>query len=249
MEIFPVLKRILDKICENNIDYSSPTDMGVNRAGYGICEDEVVKKAAREEVIRRYFRTACEHIMGLANKETVQRVELLMKDLGAKVEDRAVVIPAREAAEKAVKEGKGNNGIYCGAALKLKDGTIIKGKNSFLMHASSSLMLNAIKYLAGIPNNIHILSPVTIQSINNLKKEILKSKSISLDLEEALIALSMSATTNTTAQAAMQKLNDIRGCEGHLTHIPTPGDETGFRKLGVNLTSEPEFSSNSLFVS
>ena len=248
MEVFPVLKRILDKIAAEGMDYKSPTDMGVNRAGYGISSDEVVQEASKQEVIRRYFRTACEHIMGLADKESVQRVELLMKDLGVKQESRAVVLPARKAAEEAVKSGKGNSGIYCGAAIELNNGTIVKGKNSPLMHASSSLILNAIKQLAGIPENIHILSPSTIESITSLKKDILNSKAISLDVEEALIALSVSAGTNPTAQAAMEKLNEIRGCEIHLTHIPTPGDEAGLRKLGVNLTSEPEFSSNSLFI-
>jgi uncharacterized protein (UPF0371 family) len=116
------------------------------------------------------------------------------------------------------------------------------------MHAISSVVLNAIKICAGIPDNIHLLSPHILSSICHLKKNTLKSKTVSLDLEEALIALSISAATNPTSQAAMEQLRELQGCEMHLTHIPTPGDEAGLRKLGVNLTCDPHFSSSSLFV-
>ena len=117
------------------------------------------------------------------------------------------------------------------------------------MHSASSLILNAIKVLAGIPDEIHLLSPQVIESIFNFEKNILGEKSVSLDLEETLIALSISATTNPTAQIAMEKIKDLRGCEVHTTHIPSPGDEAGLRRIGVNLTSDPNFSTNSLFVS
>ena len=116
------------------------------------------------------------------------------------------------------------------------------------MHAASSLVLNTVKELAGIPDKIHLLSPTVIESIANLDKYILNEKSVSLDLEETLIALSISATTNPTAQLALERLGEFKGCEVHMTHIPTPGDEEGLRKLGVNLTSDPNFSSNSLFM-
>ena len=116
------------------------------------------------------------------------------------------------------------------------------------MHAASSVVLNAIKTLAGIPDDIHLLAPTMIESIGSLKKDILNSKSISLDLEETMITLSASATTNPTSQMAMTKLKELRDCELHLTHIPTPGDETGLRRLGVNLTSDPSFPSKALFV-
>ena len=116
------------------------------------------------------------------------------------------------------------------------------------MHATSSLILNAIKQLAEIQDKIHLLSPQIIKSIGNLKKNISNERTVSLDLEEALIALSIGAATNPTAQVAMEKLKELQGCEVHMTHIPTPGDEAGLRKLGVNLTSEPYFSTNSLFV-
>ena len=171
-----------------------------------------------------------------------------MKELAAAPEDRSVVGPAREAARHAQESGKGNDGIYCGAAVRLHDGAVITGKNSPLMHASSSLVLNAIKRLAGMPDHVHLLSPATIESISRLKRDILSRKSLSLNLEDALIALSISATTNPSAQAAMEKLRDLAGCEMHITHMPPPGDEAGLRRLGVNLTSDPDFSSHNLFL-
>jgi len=247
VEIFPVLKRILEKIMGSAAVYKSPTDMGVNRAGFGIVNDEAVQEAAKQEIIRRYFRYACEYIMGFVDKETVARVEILMEELGLKQEHRKVVEPARQAAVEAQNKKKGNEGIYCGAAIELKDGSIVTGKNSPLMHATSSLILNAIKKLAEIPDKIHLLSPAIIESIGNLRKSILNSKVVSLDLEEALIALSISAATNPTAQLAMEKLKELQGCEVHMTHIPTPGDEGGLRRLGVNLTTDPNFSTKSLF--
>jgi uncharacterized protein (UPF0371 family) len=248
IEIFPVLKRILERITGGSAVYQSPTDMGVNRAGYAITNDEVVRAAATQEVIRRYFRYQCEYIMGFADKDTVQRVELLMKELNVGAEDRPVVKPAKEAAKAAETKKKGNEGVFCGAAIELKDGTIIKGENSPLMHAASSLVLNSIKKMAEIPKKIHLLPPNIIESISRMKSSILNTNHLSLDLEETLIALSISATTNTAAQLALEKLKELEGCEMHITHIPTPGDEAGLRRLGVNLTSAPNFSSKNLFV-
>jgi len=171
-----------------------------------------------------------------------------MKELGVEAENRLVVTPARQAAEEARETGKGNNGIFCGAAIELPDGSIITGKNSPLMHAASSLILNAIKKMAEVPDRIHLLSPAIIESIRNLKQNILGAKAVSLDVEEVMICLSINASANPTAQIALEKLTDLRGCEAHLTHIPTPGDEMGLRRLGVNLTSDPNFSSKNLFV-
>lgn len=248
VEVFPVLRRILERLIDAESLYQSPTDMGVNRAGYGIIEDDIVREAAKQEVIRRYFRYRCEYAMGFTDKDTVQRVELLMKDLNVKPDDRRVVAPANQAAQDAFLSDKGNKGIFCGAALELKDGTIVKGKNSPLLHASSSLMLNAIKQLAGIPHDVPLLTPKILESITNLKKEILQAKSLSLDLEETLISLGISAATNPTVQQAITMLKELKGCEVHLTHIPTPGDEMGLKRLGVNLTSEPNFSTKNLFI-
>ena len=242
VETFPILKRILEKITGKDSVYCSPTDMGVNRCSVGIINDEVVQEAAKQEIIRRYFRYKCEYMLGLVDKKTIERVELLMEELNLKPEDRTVVIPARKASEEARNKGKGNKGIYCGAAIELPDGRIVTGKNSPLMHAASSLILNAIKILAEIPDQIHLLSPSVIESIARFKQEITNSKSVSLNLEETLIALSISAATNPSAQYAMEKLKALKNCEVHLTHIPTPGDEAGLRKIGVNLTSDAIFS-------
>jgi uncharacterized protein (UPF0371 family) len=246
VEVFPVLRRILARIMDDPM-YKSPTDMGVNCAGAGIVDDGAVREAAGQEIIRRYFRYRCEHVMGFVDQETVQRVELLMEDMGLRPEDRPVVEPARQAAAEGQEKGKGHDGIHCGTAISLPDGTIVTGKNSAQMHAASSLVINAAKRLAGIPDRIHLLAPAVIESIASLDRQVLHKSAASLDLAETLIALSVSAMTNPTAQEAVDRLKELRGCEVHSTHIPTPGDEEGLRKLGVNLTSDPNFSSHSLF--
>ena len=247
IEAFPLLKRILDRIIAKDDVYKSPTDMGVNRAGFGIFDDDIVQEAAKQEIIRRYYRYACEHVMGFVDKDSVERAELLVEEIGLKPEDRTVVLPARKAAQEA--EGKNKTDIFCGAAIELHDKTIITGKNSPLMHAASSVILNAIKTLAEVPDKIHLLSPSTIESIGKLKASISNSNVLSLNVEETLIALSISATTNPTAQLAMEKLKELKGCDMHLSHMPTPGDEAGLRKLGVHLTCDPVFSSNNLYIS
>ena len=249
LEAFPLLRRIIERITGGASFYQSPTDMGVNRCGFGIVDDAVVREAGEQEIVRRYFRYACEHAMGLVDRETVQRLELLMDDLGLTVERRPVVAPAREAAERAQARGKGNEGIYCGAAIELPDGTVVTGSNSPLMHASAALVLNAAKRLAGLPHEMDLLPPSVIQALGHLKTEVLGGRRVSLDAEEALISLAVSATSNPAAGGAVSHLPELRGCEVHLTHMPTPGDEAGLRKLGVNLTSEPDFATKHLFVS
>ncbi len=246
VESFPVLKRILQKISGAEPMYLSPTDMGVNRAGFGITDDELVKEASRQEIIRRFFRYSCEYAMGFTDRDTVQRVELLMDELDLTPEDRVVVKPARQTAIESREDGKGNEGIHCGAAILLHDGTIITGKNSPMLHATPALILNAIKTLAGIPDNIHLLSPGVIDSIRRMKGDLLGSRSLSLDLEETLIALAISAGANPTAHAAMEHLPNLQKCEMHMTHMPTPGDDVGLRKLGINVTSDPSFSTRNL---
>ena len=245
IEIFPVVQSILERI-GGGTPYRSPTDMGVNRAGFGICDDAVVRAAAKQEVVRRFFRYSCEYAMGSAGEDAVQRTERLMQELGMRPEDRRVVLPARQAAVEGAAAGKGNLGIYCGAAIELRDGTLVAGKNSPLMHAASSVILNAIKHLAGIPDKIHLLPPAITQSIATLKRDILGRKTESMDLDETLVALSISATINPTSQAAMECLKQLAGAELHSTHIPTPGDETGLKRLGINVTSDPLFPSRDL---
>jgi uncharacterized protein (UPF0371 family) len=249
VEAFPLLRRIIEKITGARSFYQSPTDMGVNRASTGIVDDAAVRAAAEQEVIRRYYRHACEYAAGLGEKGTVERVALLMDELRITVEDRNVVRHARIASRECEQKGKGNEGIYCGAAMELRDGTIITGTNSALMHASAALVLNAVKHLGGIHAGRHLLPPEIIDSISYLKKEIFRRKMVSLDLEETLIALSIGAADDPSLQLVTEKLRDLRGCEVHMTHIPTPGDEAGFRKLGINLTADPAFASNRLFIS
>jgi uncharacterized protein (UPF0371 family) len=248
VDAFPLLRRILEKITGGSAFYKSPTDMGVNRAGKAIVDDGAVRSAAVQEIIRRYFRSACEYAMGFAEKETVERVRLLVEEVKAGPEDRIVVGPARSSALEGEKRGKGSEGIFCGAAMELPDGSIVTGRNSPLMHASSALILNAVKRRAGIPDSEHILSPSVLESISHFKRDVLQGRVLSLDLEETLIALCISATSNNDARRAVEKLKDLRGCEVHLTHIPSPGDEAGLRKLGVNLTADPDFATRRLFV-
>lgn len=249
IEAFHLLKRILEKITGGESMYQSPTDMGVNRASAGIVDDDIISEAAHQEVIRRYFKCAVEYAMGVTEKDTLDRAIEIMDKIGAKEEQRKVVLPAREAAQEAEACGKGNAGVFCGSAIQLHDGTIITGKNSPLLHASSSLILNTTKYLAGLPDNLYLLPKSIIDSVTHLKKDILNGKMVSLDVEETLIVLSISALSNPAAQMALENLKGLRGCEVHSTHIPTPGDEAGFRKLKVNLTCDPEFSSKRLFIS
>ena len=248
VEVFPVVKRILERITGEESVYQSPTDMGVNKVGFAIIDDDVVKNASKMEVIRRYLRCNVEYVMGFADKESVQRVSLLMNELGVSVNDRIVVGAANEALQEAEMENKGNEGIYCGAALELADGTIIKGKNSPLMHAASSLVVNSIKHLAGIPDQIHLLPKNIIESIGDFKTRILNLGNVSLDLEEILIALSVGAMSSSATQLSIEKLPELKGCELHLTHIPTRGDEAGLRSLGINVTSDPNFPSKNLFM-
>jgi uncharacterized protein (UPF0371 family) len=248
LEAFPLVGRILERITGEPAPYRSPTDMGVNRAGFGIVDDAAVRHGAEQEIVRRYFRYACEHVMGLVDADVVHRIERLMDDMALRPESRPVVQPARDAAAAAEGKGKGNDGIFCGAAMELPDGSIITGCNSPLMHASASLVLNAAKRLAGIPDHVHLLPPQVIDSIGYLKTEVLNGRRVSLDTEEVLTALAVSTASSEAARAAVEKLRDMRGCEVHMTHMPTPGDEAGLRRLAVNLTSEPDFATKQLFI-
>ncbi len=245
VEAFPLLKRILERITGDRSPYASPTDMGVNRAGFGITDDGVVSEAAKQEIIRRYFRYSCEYVMGLADKITVQRVELMMRNLDLSPSCRSVVGPALERMHSQESEEGIDNGKA--AAILLKDGSFVTGSSSDLMHASGALILNAVKKLAGISKKVHLLSPATIDSIRELKK-VMEIPTLNLDLEEVLIALSVSSATSEAAASAMRKLIELRGCEAHLTHMPSPGDGNGLRNLGINVTSNPAFSSRKLYL-
>ena len=247
VDAFPILRNIIHKITGSKDSYyNSPTDMGVNRAGFGIINDEGAQDAAKQEIIRRYFRHNLEFATGVGTKEELERAEAIMDKTGVKPEDRLVVLPARKAAADCKKKQKGNKGYYCGAAIELSDGKIITGKNSPLMHAASSAIINAIKYLADTDDKIHILKPEVISDLSKLKKDILSMASESLTLDEILVALSISAHTDKSAKKALSMLKDLSGCELHNTHLPTPGDEAGLRRLGINFTTDA-IPSSSLF--
>ncbi|AOT72565.1 DUF1846 domain-containing protein [Geosporobacter ferrireducens] len=246
IETFPVLRRIIEKITGEESIYKSPTDMGVNRVGFGIIDDEVVKEASKQEIIRRYFKTGCEYKKGYVDKETFDRVKLIMEELVLKQEDRKVVLPARNRSSR-LKEEANKNEVCPAVAIELNDGTILTGKGSAVMNAASAVILNAVKYFANISDEIHLISPVILEPIINLKTKTLGDKNTALDCEEILIALSISAATNPTAQVAMEKLALLKGCQAHSTTILSRNDEQTFRKLGIDITCDPEYPTDSLY--
>ena len=250
VDAFPLLRAIWERMTGGECPYKSPTDMGVNRIGFGIVDDAVVQEASKQEVIRRAFRYMTDFALGTTDRDSVARADALMQKLGLKPEDRIPVEAARQAAQNAKEAGKGKAGgeIVSGAAIQLRDGRIITGRNSDEMHAAAAMMLNAVKVLSGIPAQIPLIAPNVIQSIAHMKHDILKGGYTSLNLDEALIGLAISCTTNPAAQIATEKLNELRGCEVHMTHIVTPGDEAGLRRLGCRFTSDPYFASNALFM-
>ena len=244
LETFPVLKRIIEKITGKESVYKSPTDMGVNRVGFGIVDDEVVKEASRQEIIRRYFKTGCEYKKGYVDKETFEHAKLIMEQVNLKPEDRKVVIPARERAAKLKEE---NNNICTAVAIELNDGSILTGKGSELLDASAAALLNSVKHLANIADDIHLISPVILEPILDLKFKTLSNQKVSLNCEEVLIALSISAATNPIAQVAMEKLAMLKNCQAHSTTILPTSDEQTLRKLGIAVTCDAEYASESLF--
>ena len=245
IESFPVLKRIIEKITGKESIYKSPTDMGVNRVGYGIIDDEVVKEASKQEIIRRYFKTGCEYKKGYVDKETYNRAKLIMDEVNLKEEDRKVVPVAREKTNELRKNS--NNDICSAVALELQDGTILTGKSSEIMDATAAVIINAIKYLANIDDSIYLISPVILEPILNLKTNTLKNNRAALNCEELLIALSICAATNPIAQVAMEKLELLKGCQAHSTTMISKSDEQTFGKLGIDITCDPNYPSENLY--
>ena len=246
LEMFPVLKRIIEKITDKPCAYKSPTDMGVNRVGFGIVNDNIIQEASKQEIIRRYFKTNCEYKKGYVDKETLQRIKLIMEELNLKPENRTVVTPAREYV-LTLKQKLDKNENGAAIALELDDCTILTGKSSNIMNATAAVILNAIKHLANISDEVHLISPVILEPIINLKLKTLGSKSTALDCEEILIALSICAVTNPTAQVAMDKLSLLKGCQAHATTMLSINDEQIFRKLGIDITCDHEYASESLY--
>ena len=238
VEIFPVLDAMLTRIMGEN-PYKSPTDMGVNMVGHCISDDDVCKEASRQEILRRWYNTCTELRKGMAEPETVHKLELLMNKVGVTAEDRPCVLPAREKSEA--------NGGSPAVSMQLPDGRIVTGKTSSLLGACSACMLNALKALAGIDDGVTLLSPDIIHPLQHLKVEHLGNTNPRLHVDEALLALSVCAVSDPVSSAAMEALNDLRGAEAHSTVILSQSDTKTLGKLGINLTCEPQYESHKLY--
>ena len=237
VEIFPVLNAMFERIFGKS-PYKSPTDMGVNMAGNCIIDDEATRIASREEIIRRYYTTLCECRKNRADEEAVLKIELLMEQAGIRKEDRKVVPAALSKAEETGAPA---------VAIELNDGTIITGKTSPLLGASSAAILNALKHMAGIDDNMRLLSPEILEPIQDLKVNHLGNRNPRLHTDETLLALSIVASRLPVAEEAMKQLENLKHCEVHSSVILSGVDEGVFRKLGMHLTCEPVYETKKLY--
>ena len=238
VEVFPVLNAIFEKIYGSS-PYKSPTDMGVNMVGRCIFDDAAVREAANQEIIRRYYAAECEKRKGNAGDGPVRKIDLLMKKAGISVSDRAVIAAANV---------RSNQTGGPAAAMQMEDGTILTGKTSELLGASSALLLNALKYLAGIEDSVKLLPPTFIEPVMDMKIHALGGDENSLlQLNEILIALSIAAVSDPSAKRALDQVGRLKGLEAHSSVILSQIDEGVFKKLGVNLTCEPNYESKKLF--
>lgn len=235
LEVFPVLKDILYKITGEEI-YSSPTDMGVNTIGKCITDDEVIRQASKDEIIRRYYQALCDFKTGNGDMETAERIKVLMNELDLTEDDRKVVAVALKKAEKEKRHV---------ISLQLPNGKIITGKQTELLNPASSLLINAMKELTHIPDEIDLLSPSVLEPIQKFKSKDIEHAT--LNLQEVIIALSICSVTNPIIAKAFKNLKKLAGCEAHASYIVTNGDKNEFRNLKINLTTEPQFYSNDLF--
>ena len=232
VEAFPVLVTMFERIL-GTCPYKSPTDMGVNMVGNCIVDDEAAREASRQEILRRYYATLCDVKQGKAQESQVMKMELLMKKAGVNLEERRVVAPALEKAE--------NTGRPA-AAMELPDGRIVTGKTSDLLGASAALLLNALKALGGMDDELHLISPTIIDPIQHLKVDHFGNRNPRLHTDEVLIALSICAATDPAAEHAMEQLSKLRGCDAHSSVILSAVDEKTFKRLGVNLTCQPQYN-------
>ncbi len=237
IEIFPVLNTMFETILGTS-PYKSPTDMGVNMAGYCIIDDEATCAAANQEIIRRYYTALCNTTKGNASADEAYKIGLLMKQSRISADDRAVIAPAMAREEETGAPA---------AAIELPDGRIITGKTSDLLGACAAMLLNALKALCEIPQKVDLIDPAVIEPIQKLKVESFGSMNPRLHTDEVLIALSISAVTNPTARLAMQQLGQLSGCEAHATVILSGTDTETLKKLGVLLTTEPKYESKKLY--
>lgn len=233
VEIFPVLNAIFEEILGES-PYKSPTDMGVNMVGNCIVNDEICKAASHQEIIRRYYQCLCDCKRGVGNKETLYKLELLMKQAGLSVDNRAVVDAALKREEETG---------HPVAAIELEDGTIVTGKTTDLLGASAAVLLNALKVLGGIDHEIHLVSPKAIEPIQRLKTNYLGSKNPRLHTDEILIALSTSAASDKNAELAMAQIKKLQGLEAHSSVLLSSVDEKIFKRLGIRLTCEAKYES------
>ncbi len=237
IEIFPVLSAIFEGIYGEN-PYKSPTDMGVNMAGNCIIDDEVCCEASKQEIIRRYYQALARLVREEGNEEEVYKIELLMKQAKLTKEMRRTVPAANERAAALHSPA---------AAMELNDGRIVTGKTGNLLGASAALILNAVKLLAGIPHDVHLIAPHAIEPIQKLKVDYLGSKNPRLHTDEVLIALSVSAAMDKNAQLALENLSKLKGCQVHTSVMLSDVDIKVFSKLGINLTCEPVYEHKKLY--
>ena len=237
VEIFPVLRAIMTRIY-GDCPYKSPTDMGVNMAGFAIFDDEAVSYAAKQEIIRRSYKARCVRAAGLGSDEEIRKIELLMNRVGVSYEDRAVVSPALAVAERTGAPA---------AAIELPDGRIVTGKTSSLLGSASAALINALKTLADIPDESQLISSEVIEPIQKLKVGHMGAHNPRMHTDELLIALSICAVTDPIAARAMAALDSLRGSEVHSTVILSSADEGVFRKLGMNVTCEGQYQTKKLY--
>ena len=237
IEIFPVLNAMFEAISGES-PYKSPTDMGVNMAGFAISDNDVVCEAAKQEIIRRYYAALVSARQGLGEQNDAYKIELLMNQVGVSTSDRPVAAAALKKAEETGAPA---------TAIQLDDGTVITGKTSSLLGASSAMLLNSLKVLAGIPDDINLISPTVIEPIQKLKTGIMGNHNPRLHTDEILIALSICAVTSDVAKMALEQVKNLRGLEAHSTVILSRVDEQVFRKLGVNLTCQPKYQTKKLY--
>ncbi len=237
VEIFPVLNAIFTQILGDS-PYKSPTDMGVNMAGNCIIDDEVCVEASKQEILRRYYTALCETKRGIGPKETVYKLELLLKQLNISSEDRKVVSAALE------REAETS---HPSVAIELPNGKVITGKTTDLLGASAAALINALKELAGIDHKLHLVTKEALEPIQTVKTKYLGSKNPRLHTDEVLIALSVSAATNKASKEALEQIPKLKGCEIHSSVILSPVDERMFKKLRMNLTCEPKYETDNKF--
>ena len=238
VDIFPVLKAMFEAIYGES-PYKSPTDMGVNMVGFAISNDDVASKASKDEIIRRYLKMQCELRNGKVNEESLDKIAFLMRQLNISISDRKCI-------DKALKKAEETGTVSM--AMELEDGTLISAKTSDLLTAPAALLLNALKHLSKINDDLMLISPSIIEPISKMKIKDLGNHNPRLHADEVLIALAISATTNPLAELARKKLGSLANCQAHSTVILPQIDDQVFKKLKIDVTTEPQVYAKKLYV-